>query len=205
MCGVFFVYSGCMKQVLVIHGGTSYDSYDSYINDLQASQLSYERMKRQSKWKEWLAEALPDTDVLLPDFPNKQNAQYEEWVIQFEKIIPYLQSNAVVIGYSLGAMFLAQYLHANVLPVTVSKIILIAPTYDDDTNEQLGSFKVASAVGLERSAAEVHLMHSEDDPVSPFAELQKFIDDLPTAHVHIFEDRSHFFQATFPELVEIIQ
>ena len=109
-----------------------------------------------------------------------------------------------LIGYSLGAMFLAKYLNNSPLSKPVEALILIAPTYDDDSNEDLGSFKVESATGLEKNAQTVYLFHSEDDPVSPFGELAKFQHDIPTAVTYIFKDRNHFFQPTFPELVEII-
>ena len=74
-----------MRQVLIIHGGDSFSSYDAYMSDLQALEISYDRLKPQKKWKTWLAEQLPDADVLLPTFPNGFNAVYDEWVIYFEK------------------------------------------------------------------------------------------------------------------------
>ena len=64
---------------------------------------------------------------------------------------------------------------------------------------------MTSAAGLEKSAKEVNLFHSKDDPVVPFTELAKFQRDLPTAKLHIFEDRNHFFQPTFPELKELLE
>jgi len=39
----------------------------------------------------------------------------------------------------------------------------------------------------------------------PFTELAKFQRDMPTAQAHIFEDRNHFFQPTFPELKELLE
>ena len=194
-----------MRQVLIIHGGTSFNSYESYVRGLKESPLQYERMKYIPGWREWLSTAMPNADILLPKFPNAQNAQYEEWKIQFEKILPFLTGDVSLVGYSLGAMFLAQYLHQTTLETPVSQIILIAPTYDDESGEELGSFKVTSATGLEKSGSEVHIIHSEDDPVSPFTELAKFTRDIPTAKVHVFTDRNHFFQPTFPELVNILE
>lgn len=162
-------------------------------------------MKYSPGWREWLSSVMPAADILLPKFPNAQNAQYEEWKIQFEKISPLLTGDVSLVGYSLGAMFLAKYFHETKLEKPVRQIILLAPTYDDESGEELGSFKVTSATGVEQSADEVHLMHSEDDPVSPFTELAKFTRDIPTAAVHIFTDKNHFFQTTFPELVDILE
>lgn len=194
-----------MKQILVIHGGSSFSSREAYLENLRNSPVDYDRLKKQARWTDWLSDALPEADVLLPSFPNKDNAEYEEWRIVFEKILPLLTGEVSLVGWSQGAMFLAKYLHENQLPSPVERIILLAPAYDNDEIEDLGSFAVASAVGLEKSAHEVHLLHSEDDPVVPFTELAKFQRDLPSATIHTFTDRNHFLQPTFPELAELLK
>lgn len=195
-----------MKQILVIHGGNSYNSQKSYLNALRTMEIDYRRLiDHTQKWREWLAKELPHDDVLLPSFPNKDNAQYDEWVIYFNKIIPYLTENITLIGYSLGAMFLTKYCNTYTLPILADKIILIAPTYDDDTSGQLGSFSITSAKKVAKNAKSVHLFHSEDDPISPYNELAKFKADMPLAIVHTFINRGHFFQPTFPELLDVIK
>lgn len=193
-----------MKQVVVIHGGTSFNSYESYLESLKTNELNYERLMRADSWQDWLPSTLPQADVLQPSLPNKQNAQYHEWEIYFEKLLRLLGGDVSLVGYSLGAMFLAKYLHQKPLQTPVKQLVLIAGSYNDDSNEELGSFAVGSAEGLEKSAQQIHLIHSQDDPVSPFSELAKFQADLPTATSHVFTDRNHFFQETFPELVEIL-
>ena len=194
-----------MKQIVIVHGGSSFNNYENYLNNLKNSQLHYERLLWVQKWRDWLAQEIVVADVLLPDFPNKQNAQYKEWKIYFEKLLSLLGNNIQLVGYSLGAMFLAKYLHESPLSSPVRRLVLVSPCYDDESVEDLGSFRVTSATGLEKSASEIHLFHSKDDPVVPFTELAKFQHDLPTAKVHIFEDRNHFFQPTFPELKELLE
>ncbi len=194
-----------MKQVLIIHGGSSFNSYDSYIENLKNRTTDYERLKPQQKWKPWIAEQMTETDVLLPTFPNGDNAVYNEWKIYFEKLIPFLGDDARLVGHSLGAMFLAIYLNENSLPKPVKQLFLIAGGYDDESWEECGSFRVRSAKNVPKSAKEIHLFHSKDDPVVPFTELAKFQSDLPDATSHVFTDRNHFLDSTFPELLEILQ
>ena len=194
-----------MKQIVIVHGGSSFNNYENYLNNLKNSQLHYERLLWVQKWRDWLAQEIVVADVLLPDFPNKQNADYTEWKIYFEKLPSLLRNDIQLVGYSLGAMFLAKYLHESPLSKPVRRLVLVSPCYDDESVEDLGSFQVTSATGLETSAKEIHLFHSKDDPVVPFTELAKFQRDLPTATVHIFEDRNHFFQPTFPELKELLE
>ena len=194
-----------MRQIVIIHGGSSFNNHDRYLKNLQNSSIDYERLLYSQKWREWIAQEVTDADVLLPNFPNAQNASYDEWKIYFEKLLELLGSDVQLVGYSLGAMFLVKYLNENILEKSVRKLILVAPCYDDESNEDLGSFRIKSAAGLERSAEEIHLFHSQDDPVVPFAELDKFKKDIPSAIVHTFDDRNHFFQPTFPELRDLLQ
>jgi len=148
---------------------------------------------------------MPGVDVLLPTFPNGYNAVYDEWVVYFEKLIPFFGDDVRLVGHSLGAMFLAKYLNEKPLARKVRQLVLIAGGYDDDSYEDLGSFGVSSAANVPKSADEVHLFHSKDDFVVPYAELAKFEKDMPTATVHSFDDRAHFNGETFPELLELLK
>jgi predicted alpha/beta hydrolase family esterase len=194
-----------MRQILFIHGGNSFPSNDEYLEDLRSLEMDYKRLKYAKRWREWIAEQLPDDDVLTPTFPNGFNAQYDEWVIYFEKIVPFLKDGYSLVGHSLGGMFLAKYLHTHVLPVKARHIVLLAARYGESDHDTSGSFLVESAVGVDRSTAEVHLFHSKDDKVVEFESLARFAADLPSATTHIFDDRGHFNQPTFPELLEILQ
>lgn len=194
-----------MKQVLIIHGGESFSSYDAYINDLRSTEINYERLMLQRKWKAWIAEQMPEADVLLPTFPNGYNAVYEEWVIYFEKLIPFFGSDMRLIGHSLGAMFLTKYLHEHQLPAKVRQLVLIAGQYGERRGDDMGSFLVRSATGLERSADGIHLFYSKDDPVVDYAGLAAYCADIPQSVIHDFDDRGHFLDETFPELLELLQ
>lgn len=199
-------YTGIMKQVLIIHGGNSFNSYSDYIRELESSELDYERLKFAKRWfTQGLPESLTEFDVLTPSMPNRQNAQYEEWKIVFEKILPYIQDDAQLVGHSLGAMFLAKYLQETQLPRKLKRLILVSGGYNDESREQLGSFEVISAKNLPLSAHDIHLFHSKDDFVVDFGELAKFQADLPDASSHVFEDRGHFLQPTFPELLDLLK
>ncbi len=195
-----------MKQIWLIHGGHSFNSYQRYLEDLKNSKINYDRIKLPNKkWRDWLVNQLPEADVLSPSMPNSGNANFDEWKIYFEKLIPFFSEDTRLVGHSLGAMFLAKYLNDHPLPQKVQQIILISGAYDDETSEDCGSFKVTSAKNLPKSSDEIHLFHSEDDPLVPFAELAKFQKDLPNATSHILKDRGHFLDPEFPEILEILK
>lgn len=194
-----------MKQVFIIHGGDSFSSYEKYIQSLRDSEVDYERMKPRQKWKTWLAEQMPDVDILLPSFPNSDNASYKEWEIYFEKLIPFFGDDVRLVGHSLGAMFLSKYLHKKKLKKKVRQLVLIAGQYGAHDMSDVGSFEVESATGLDESADEIHLFHSKDDLVVPFTSLGGYQKDLPGAIAHVFDNRGHFNDEIFPELLEVLQ
>lgn len=141
--------------------------------------------------------------------PNKQNAKYEEWKIWFEKIIPFLEDGAILIGHSLGGVFLARYLSESVFPKKIAATMLVAAPYFEGRlrDGTRGEDFVApdSLESFARQGGEIFLYHSEDDPVVPFSELAKYQAALPSATARVFKDRKHFNQPDFPELVADIQ
>ena len=52
---------------------------------------------------------------------------------------------------------------------------------------------------------EIFIYQSKDDTVVPFSNCISYQDALPSAHIRIFEDRQHFNQDNFPEIVEDIK
>lgn len=194
-----------MKQLVYIHGGETFDTYDAYLDALRSWKYEPEQAQR---WKNVLAERLgEDWQVFMPTMPSKFNAKYLEWSIWFEKIIPHVTDGVVLIGHSLGGIFLAKYLNEHVLPVSVRATFLIAAPFDtEDTDYTLADFVLPQSLsGLARSGGEIFLYHSEDDPVVPIAALKKYQALLPDATVHVFSDLGHFAQAEFPELIKDIK
>lgn len=193
-----------MRQIWFFHGGESFSSYDAYLQQLSAQPIDYQRLMPSTRWPMAIPHEIEGVDFLAPSMPNKQNAVYDEWRIVFEKLIPLFSDHVQLVGHSLGAMFLAKFLHENPLPTPVARLVLVAAGYDDTSTEDLGSFSLSSAKGLEKSAHEIHLFHSQDDPVVNYSELQKYQNDLPMAITHSFQDRGHFLQPTFPELYAVL-
>jgi len=196
------------QQVVVIHGGTTFDTYEDYISYLKNKEISLDKLRLRKSWKNDLPGKLGDNfDVLLPRMPNGTNARYEEWKIWFERIIPFFNKGVILIGHSLGGMFLAKYLSENTFPKIIKAVLLIAAPFDDaDSEESLANFKLPSS--LERFAQQVkiiYLIQSKDDPVVPFEQLKKYKQALPNAKTMIFSNREHFGQETFPEMVQLIK
>lgn len=198
------------RQIILIHGGDTFNTYDEYLSFLKDwKEIDFERYKKHEKdWKETLGEKLgADYEVISPQMPNKQNAKYLEWKIWFEKFIPYFEPEIILIGHSLGATFLAKYLSENELPKKIIATFLVAPVFDEiDIKESLADFKMPESLEkLEKQGGKIFLYHSQDDPVIPFADFEKFKKALKTATGRIFPNRGHFRQEEFPEIIKDIK
>lgn len=197
-----------MKQIVVIHGGDSFPTYDEYLSFLKNLKVeSIDSFRAKKDWKTTLQEALGGGyDVLLPRMPNKNNAKYLEWKFWFEKIIPFMKDGVILIGHSLGASFLAKYLAEERFPKKIRAMLLVSGPYNMSDYRPVAEFVLPdSLVRCERQCDKIFLYHSKDDPVVPFPELVKYQKALPSATARIFEDRQHFNQETFPELVADIK
>lgn len=194
------------KQIIVIHGGDTFDSYEDYLKYLIEWEVS-KSMLTSKGWKSSLqAELGEGYEVLLPKMPNEFNCKYLEWKIWFEKFIPFFNEEIILVGYSLGGIFLAKYLAENTLVITIKAVFLIAAPFDDVDTASLADFTLPSSLEImEKQVTHIYLFQSQDDPVVPFEELAKYQAKLPSAQTRIFTDKGHFNQENFPELVDEIQ
>ncbi len=196
------------QQILMIHGGNSFDTPEEYISYLKDSVLDIDRLRPRKDWKDTLQENLGDSyDVFLPKMPNATNAQYEEWKIMFEKIMRILDNELIFIGHSLGGVFLAKYLSENILNKKIRGLFLIAPPFNEaEMKESMASFALPAALGkMESQAGKIFIYQSKDDKVVPFSNGEKYKEQLPNAVFKAFEDRGHFNQEGFPEIIEDIK
>ena len=194
------------KQVVVIHGGDSFDSYEKYLKALKNWEVTVEWFQpREEDWKDSLPSDLGENfEVLAPRMPNKQNARYAEWKIWFERMLPFIQGGVILVGHSLGGIFLAKYLSENDFPNKISGLFLVAAPHSKTPD--IGEFKLSGSLEkITKQCGNIHLYQSRDDQVVTFDEVKKYKKDLPGAELRIFEDRGHFKQEHFPEIVEDIK
>lgn len=195
-------------QVVVIGGGDSFDTHKDFISYLKNVEISKDNFKPKRDWKDTLSDKLGENyEVLVLRMPNKNNACYIEWKIWFERVVPLLKSNLILIGHSLGGMFLAKYLSATSYPKKISAAILVSSPFDGEgEKESLSQFKLpASLTKFSKQAGKIYIVHSKDDPVVPFSQANKYKKAIPGAENLIFKNRGHFNQETFPEIVELIR
>ncbi|MEQ1666230.1 MAG: hypothetical protein ABL927_12740 [Bdellovibrionales bacterium] len=199
------------KQVLYIHGGDSFGKYEDFLQDLRTKTVRDPfGIERKSIWVENFRENLGDLEVLMPKMPNSQNAQYEEWKVWFERYFEFLRDDVVLVGWSLGGMFLAKYLSEEKFPVKIKAVYLLgAPSgeFTDESGNDCVSFKFSmeNLANLTRQAEEVNVWHSKDDFIVPFEEFDLYKKFAPEAKFVAFVDKNHFLIPEFPELIDSIK
>lgn len=192
----------------MIHGGMTFKSQKDYISYLKNREISIEEKVR---WSDaYLKKKLgKDFEIIRPRMPLHDNAKYEEWKIHFERHFPQLRNNIILIGVSLGGIFLAKYLSENKFPKKIVSTYLICPPFDNTlTGEDLaGGFRLRSDLTLlEKNSNKLHLLFSKDDMVVPVSHAEKYRNKLKHADIIIYESKNgHFKISEFPEIVKMIK
>jgi len=195
-------------QICIIHGGRTFRSQKDYQEFLEKHYIS---LDYQPTWSvDYFDRILSDEcEIIRPKMPHFRNAKYENWKIYFEKYIALLEDNVILMGISLGGIFLAQYLAENKYPKNIKALYLVCPPFDDTMpHEDLcNGFKLPANSGyLTENCSNIKLLFSSDDPVIPVAHANKYKNWMPEALLHVFDDKNgHFMVESFPEIIEMLQ
>lgn len=194
-------------QIIHIHGGDAFAVKEDLYAMLRRRPFDLYVPARLSWQKSLFANNAETHDCFRLEMPNSSWADYTAWSIWFEKIIPQLRDGVILIGHSLGGGFLLRYLTENKLPVKVGQLHLVSAVVDDNDCPGVGEFKidVAHWSGFLSDIRAVHLWHSTDDWAVPIHHSERLHEKLPSAHLHLFNDRGHFLTETFPELEAVIK
>ena len=200
------------RQIIVIHGGDAFDTYREYLSFLKKWKIDFDKYQHpKEKWRENLGKDLGrNFEVILPRMPNSLNARYFEWKIWFDKFVPHLKPGVVLVGYSLGGIFLVKYLAEKKFPVKIAGTFLVAAPFEDHGSdpdgESLVDFKLPKKLeGFRRQGGQIFIYHSKDDPIVPCSHADQYEKVLGIATKRIFTNRGHFWQGKFPELVRDIK
>lgn len=200
-----------MQQVVFIHGGDSFSDEADFLAYLRTTTLRNPRGEKTPRWTDTLRADLGSAYELYQlSMPNSDNADYQAWSIWFERHFEYWEDGVVLVGWSLGGMFLAKYLSEKIFPLRIKALILLgAPCghFEDATGNDCGSFQfeVTNLARLSDQVADLSILHSTDDFVVPFTHAEDYKTALPKASLITFTDKNHFLQPTFPELITLIK
>lgn len=198
-----------MKQQLVyIHGGMTFKSKKNYITWLRTREITLEK---RVKWSEgYLDTALGKKfEIIRLRMPMADNARYGDWEIQFDRYVPFFRDGVILMGVSLGGVFLVKYLSTKKFPVRIGRVILVAPPFDNSLPDEdlVGGFALRGDLSMiEKNCGDMHFFFSPNDDVVPIGHCERYVKKLPNAQFNIMENvKGHFQDAEFPEVVSVIK
>lgn len=140
--------------------------------------------------------------------PLKENAKYIYWKIHFKKFINFFDKNTILIGNSLGGIFLSKFLSENKLLKKVLSVYLVCPPFDNTCPKEdlVGGFKLKKDLSLiEKNTKNLYLLFSKNDDIVPVSHANKYKLKLPNAKIKIYKNKNgHFFIKKFPEIIKMI-
>jgi len=195
-------------QIFFIHGGNTFKTQKEYLHYLKTRSIYLERKKR---WYDDYFDKMlgKKFQLIRPRMPLKDHSKYKEWVIHFERHFPYLKDNIILMGESLGGIFLAKYLSENRFPKKILSCYLICPPFKNDLPKEslVGGFRPGSDLSLlEKNCKKLTLMFSKDDDVVPVSHAKKYEAKLKNAQIIIYKSKNGHFQVSkFSEIVKMIK
>ena len=88
-------------QIFYIHGGTTFKNKKDYLNFLKTRKLSIDRKVGWSG--EYFDKALgKNFHVIRPRMPRQDGATYNEWALHFERHLPLLKGDIILVKGSQG-------------------------------------------------------------------------------------------------------
>jgi valyl-tRNA synthetase/predicted alpha/beta hydrolase family esterase len=184
-------------NIVLIHGGEAWQSKEEYRTKIQNGELnSYWYSSEfnngfhgnKSSWKTKLSEFCKDNAISLikPQMPNKTNADYIKWQWVFEKSLSQINSNTILIGHSLGSMFLTRYLSEN--KVDCKAVYLVSGGLN---NEDISFNCPEDLENLYKMETKVKIVHSNDDKVVDPEDSYTLHRALPMAEFILTKGQGH--------------
>jgi hypothetical protein len=194
------------RQIVSIGGGNSFRNYKEYLSYLKNEDIDFERYKTKI-WRDNLSESLGrGFEVINFRMPNPGNAKYKEWKIWFNKLVPFLKNDVMLLGHSLGGIFLAKYLAENKFSKRIKAVFLVAaPFKEHGKDDTLGDFNLPKNLSKINQAENIFIYQSKDDQIVSFKDALEYKKALPKAKLSLFKNRDHFIQNKFPEIIKDIK
>ncbi len=195
-------------QIFYIHGGMTFKNRKDYLHFLKTREI---KLNKKARWSyDFLDKTLSKKfQIIRPRMPLGDNAKYFDWKIHFERFFPKLENNIILIGESLGGIFLAKYLSENKFPRKILSTYLVCAPFDNTLpgDDLVGGFKLRSDLSLlEKNSKNLYLLFSKNDGVVPVSHAKKYATKLRNSNIIIYKHiKGHFEISRFSEIVSMIK
>ena len=168
----------------------------------------------EENWFPWLKNKLEKRGIVVtvPKFPTPEGQSLQAWL---EIMKPYEQevnAETIIIGHSLGGLFLLRYLEQ--LKDAVGSSVFVAasagvmPIKFDEADAAFSGGFVFNWGAIHRVAGKTAVFHSDNDPYISLGNGELIAEKLGT-DFHMLQNAGHFNTASghtkFPQLLNIIE
>lgn len=154
-------------------------------------------------------------NVIFPDFPTGENANYHEWSKILDQYIfnETLSSDSIIIAHSLGAHFIPKYIaEKNVkIKVYISCAGFINKTHKENAFDKIMDEFLPTELQIEKDILLMkyrYAIYSDNDPISSLKELEYYAEKFKAKKIFI-PDIGHLGPKSgikeLPEVLEIIK
>ncbi|PJE76979.1 hypothetical protein COV05_02190 [Candidatus Uhrbacteria bacterium CG10_big_fil_rev_8_21_14_0_10_48_16] len=162
-----------------------------------------------SNFHPWLASELRNKgfQVVVPELPlsTKEEINLPEIIEKMKDQVGYLKNDDILLGHSLGAFIILQYLEAIEMTETPRAVILVGAPFNVSRPELRRLFIVdLDADVLMWKAREFVVVHAQDDQMVPFDHGEKLAVQLK-ARLIAPQNGGHFMDEKYPVLLETIE
>jgi len=151
----------------------------------------------EENWFPWLKYELEKLDcrVFVPKFPTPENQSLENWLNVFKDYKQYLNENSIVIGHSLGPVFLLNIIEKLDKPIKaaffVSGFLDLLGNPDFDNINKSFIEKSFDWQKIKRNCLKFFIFHSDNDPYVPLAQAEELAKNLGV-DVILVKNADHF-------------
>jgi uncharacterized protein len=152
----------------------------------------------------YLKSKLPaEFKILFPIIENPNAPTYEQYKRMLKEEFSKIKEPVILIGHSLGASVLLQYLSEEHPDISIAGLFLVStPVWGSDMKEFELKENFQSSI---QNVPAIFLYHSKNDSIVPFEHLKFYRDAFKTAVVRELPGSEHIFSNGLPELVSDIE
>jgi predicted alpha/beta hydrolase family esterase len=174
-----------MRQVLFVQGGGR-GAHDSWDNKLVAS----------------LKGALgPDYTIHYPRMPDEADPDPTVWKKSIARELRKLSDGVFLVGHSVGAAILLDYLAGGTVERRPAAVFLIATPFIGDGGWPSDDLRPTRQMAVElHDGAPFYFYQGRDDETVPFSHIEKFATAFPHAIIRRLEGRDHQLNDDLSEL-----
>lgn len=145
-------------------------------------------------------------ELRYPRMPNETDARYMAWKRPIESELDALQPGAVVVGHSLGGMFLVNAVVERPPACALGAICLIATPFIGNGGWTSDEIEPRTDLGARLpQGVPIFLYHGRDDEIVPAAHVELYAKAIPHARVRRLPGRDHQLHNDLSEVADDIR